>query len=116
MRRLIIVCLLLCCVAFVVLRRWIQVYPYPVGAGQSAKSPDGRYEASVLLMQDEKFFGSGRSWYEFRISGGKAQRLTTDRIPGPGFNPRSTNTVIIWSEDSSVARFVFPEVEIRLKP
>jgi hypothetical protein len=97
-------------------RRALEVWPYPIGTGDSQKSPDGRYEAFITDWHDESFFGNSRQWFEFEVRGGSPQRLSTDPILGPYFGSRSTNTVIVWADDSSVVRFVFPTTEIRMKP
>ena len=97
-------------------RRALQLLSYPIGTGDSKKSPDGRYEAFVTDWYDESFFGHSRRWFEFEVRGGSPHRLVTDSIPGPYFGSRSTNTVIYWADDSSVVRFVFPATEIRMKP
>jgi hypothetical protein len=117
-RGIIIACLFLAGVLLVFFagRRALVVMAYPIGTGESTKSPDGRYEAHVTDFYDESYFGNSRQWFEFRISGGSSHRLVTDPIPGPYFGSRSTNTVIYWSDDSSFVRFVFPAAEIRMKP
>lgn len=97
--------------------RGSRVISYPIGGGTSQKSPDGRYEAHVMNYYDENFWGNSRSWFEFEISGSSTKRLITDPIPGPAFGPRTGDiTNIFWAEDSSSVRFVFPEVEIKMKP
>ena len=110
---LVLVGLVLVCFAG---RRALHVAAYPIGTGDSAKSPNGRYEAFVTDWYDESFFGRSRHWFEFEVRGGSPQKLVTDPIPGPYFGSRSTNTVIFWADDSSVVRFVFPASEIRMKP
>lgn len=97
-------------------RRALQVMAFPIGSGESKKSPDGRFEAHVTDWYAESYFGQQRHWFEFKISGGRSPRLVTDPVPGPYFGSRSTNTVIEWAEDSSFVRFVFPTMELRMKP
>ena len=110
---ILIVILLLCGAGY---RAW-QVLPYPVGTGESKKSPNGRFEASATDYYDESFWGRSRHWFEFELLGGtKRQRVVTDPIPGPYFGSRSTHSVIFWADDSSSVRFVFPTVEIAMKP
>ncbi len=97
-------------------RVW-RILPYPVGTGESKKSPNGRFEALVTDYYDENFWGYLRRWFEFEIRGGAMkQHLVTDPIPGPYFGSRSAQSVVYWAEDSSSVRFVFPLVEIRIKP
>jgi hypothetical protein len=117
-RGVIIVCLVVAglLVVFFAGRRAVQVMAYPIGTGESKKSPDGRYAAHVTDWYDESYFGHTRQWFEFRVTGGSSQRLVTDPIPGPYFGSRSTNTIVYWADDSSFVRFVFPATEIRMKP
>jgi hypothetical protein len=89
---------------------------YPIGTGESKRSPDGRFEAHITDWYDESFFGTQRRWFEFEVTGGAYQKIVTDPIPGPYFGSRSTNRVIHWSDDSAVVRFVFPGREIRTVP
>jgi len=118
LRTVIIGCLIVAgmLVVFYAGRRALQVMAYPIGTGESKKSPDGRFEAHVTDWYDESYFGHQRQWFEFRVTGGSSQRLVTDPIPGPYFGSRSTNTVIYWSDDSAFVRFVFPATEIRMTP
>jgi hypothetical protein len=51
-------------------RRALEVLPYPIGTGDSKKSPDGRYEAFITDWHDESFFGRSRQWFEFEVRGG----------------------------------------------
>jgi hypothetical protein len=100
-------------------RRFVKVVGYPISSGDTAYSPDGRYKASVTDWYDESFFGHSRRGCEFEVRGGSRQRLVTDPIPGISdfyFTLRFTNSVINWAENSSAVTFVFPSVEIRMKP
>src|SRR5687767_12344279 len=103
-----IVCLLILAGVLLVFfsgRRALQVMAYPIGTGESKKSPDGRYEASVTDWYDESFWGHSRRWFEFKVIGGSSQPLVTDPIPGPYFGSRSAHEVIYWEDDSSFVKF-----------
>ena len=97
-------------------RRALHVMPYPIGTGETQKSPNGQYEASVTDWYDESYWGYSRQWFEFEVVGGTSKSLITDPISGPYFGSRSSHSVIHWKPDSSAVSFVFPSVEIRMKP
>jgi hypothetical protein len=97
-------------------RLW-RILPYPVGTGESKKSPDERFEASVTDYYDETFLGYSRRWYKFEVRGrGKVWGWTGDPVPGAVFGSRTPGTVIHWSPDSASVRFVFPGVEVVVTP
>ena len=98
-------------------RVW-RILAYPIGTGQKADSPDGRFSASVMSFYDEDFWGHSRSWFEFKLARKSdrnvIQSLVTDPIAGPYFGSRSTNSVISWSENSKTVNFVFPKVVLTM--
>ncbi|UCG47888.1 MAG: hypothetical protein JSU94_20715 [Phycisphaerales bacterium] len=98
--------------------RYISIIPENVGTGETAKSPNGRYEASAMEWHSESFWGRKRHWLRFEIkdvkSGAVVNTLETTPIEGPYFGSRSDHRVVFWSDDSREVRFVFPTVEIKM--
>ena len=118
MRRAIVILLLFAVVGigmFSVYRVW-RILPYPVGNSESKESPDGLAKASITDYYDESFLGHSRRWFEFEVkSQSGVERWISDPVPFAEFGSRSHNTVIHWSDDSSVVRFVFPKMQVEMK-
>ncbi|HEV2512885.1 hypothetical protein [Bosea sp. (in: a-proteobacteria)] len=101
--------------AALALFRWFETMP--VGTGETRRSPDGRYEASVMDYSARDFFtGAPRRWFAFRVNGpDTSYELTSTPLPGPYFGSRSSTSVIRWEPDSSAVRFVFSSSELQFK-
>lgn len=99
--------------------RFLQIFPYPIGTGEECKSPDGQFVASVTQYYDENFWGVSKSWVEFEIrrvgNNASVRKLITDPIAGAVFGSRTDTDVVFWSPDSKEVKFVFPEVQIKLR-
>ena len=107
--------LLLCAAGY----RYLQVLPYPIGTGEEARSPDGRYAAKITSLFDEDFWGHKHSWYEFELlhsTGARINLWKTDPIPFAHFGSRTGTNVVNWLDDSSAARFTLPGIEITMRP
>ena len=90
-----------------------------MGGGQHKDSPDGFYEAHASTLYDEDFWGYKKHYYEFSVipKGSTAimQTIRMDIMPGDsGFNMRTTNQVIQWTEDSTSVTFAFQNKEIKM--
>lgn len=81
------------------------VLPYPLGSGQYAKSPDGRYEAYAANMTDKYFWGGRREYYEFQIKDVQSRStLRTIRMTPPDREEIVDyygNTILTWASNSS---------------
>ena len=99
--------------------RYVQIFPYPIGTGDEAASPDGQFVGSVTEHYDENFWGVSKSWVEFEIrptgSTIPVRTLVTQPIPGAIFGSRTGTQVVFWSPDSKEVDFVFPGVQIKLE-
>jgi hypothetical protein len=99
--------------------RYVQVFPYPIGTGDEATSPDGQFVASVTQYYDENFWGVSESWIEFEISptrsGVPVRTLVTQPIPGAIFGSRTDTEVVFWAPDSKEVDFMFPGVHVKLE-
>jgi hypothetical protein len=97
--------------------RWLQIFPYPIGTGEEAKSPNGKYTAQITQYYDETFLGSSRSWVELEIKDMNEKRINfweTTPIPEAFFGSRTDTEVIFWADNSQNVRFTFPTTEITL--
>jgi hypothetical protein len=99
--------------------RYVQVFPYPIGTGDEATSPDGQFVASVTQYYDENFWGVSKSWIEFEISSARSgvpvRTLVTQSIPGAIFGSRTDTEVVCWSPDSKEVSFIFPGAQVKLE-
>ena len=95
------------------------ILPLPVGTGETRRSPDGKFEATVYDWFDEGFWGARRSWYAYDVrevgSGRVIERFTSDRLESPYFGSRSGHRVVMWAPDSATVRFAFSHVDIVVK-
>jgi hypothetical protein len=99
----------------IVIYRYISLLSGNIAMGEYSTSPNGIYEANVMNWHRESFFGTKRQWFEFTIVGkNQTQKFTTSPI-NDGFLESRQNKVIHWELDSSAVKFVFPEMEIRMK-
>ena len=107
--------LLLCAAGY----RYIQITPYPIGTGEEARSPDGRYTAHITAYYDKAFWGGESSWYEFELQDSNGEQVRfwkTDTIPHAFFGSRAEANVVRWLDNSTAARFTLPGIEITMKP
>ena len=107
--------LLICAAGY----RYFQVLPYPIGTGESAQSPDGRYTAKITAYYDNRFWGDKSEWYEFELRDSNGEQIRfwkTDPIPFVTFGSRTETNIAHWYEDSSAVRFNLPGIEITMKP
>ena len=88
----------------------------PVGTGEVRRSPDGRFEASVMDFFERSFLtGAPRRWFRIRLEGpGVLYDFTSLPLPGPPFGSRSSHSVVFWEPDSSAVRFAFSTATLRL--
>lgn len=102
-------------IAAAIFIRWVETQP--MCTGESGRSPNGLYGASVMECFDPPFFrGETRHYFEFSVSGpGVNHFLTSTAIPGPYFGSRSSHQVIFWDEKPAAVRFVFPSAELRFE-
>ena len=71
---------------------------------------------AIFSEYEESFFGQKKQWFEFKVIGNnQTQKFTTSPITKIFFGSRAGNQVIYWEPDSSAVKFVFPEMEIRVK-
>lgn len=96
--------------------RHIYVLTGNICTGEYRKSPDGVYQADVMDCYSESFFGQKKQWFEFKIIGNnQTQKFTTSPITKIFFGSRAGNQVVYWEPDSSAVKFVFPEMEVKVK-
>jgi hypothetical protein len=102
-RIIVVVCALVLVVGSTV--RAVMLLPYPVGSGQSVKSPDGQYEFYAGNMTDKTFWGGTRQYYRFEVRDLRQNRTIRSwelapprgEAPVPYYGP----TVITWSPNSA---------------
>ncbi|MFT4163491.1 hypothetical protein [Shinella sp.] len=80
-------------------------------------SPDGNYTAAIMDNFAEDFWtGRSRRWFTIRVERPDiAYEYKGSPLPAPYFGSRSSVSVIRWSPDSSLVRFVFPAAGLRFE-
>jgi hypothetical protein len=102
--------MVLCVVAALAVAAYRYIQTMPVGTGETAVSPDGRYTASIMDWTRRDYLsGAPQRWFEYQVKGqAGSYRVVTRPVEGPYFGSRSSQRVIRWREDSSAVDFVFP--------
>lgn len=90
--------------------RWSRTMGYPMGAGTSEPSPNGRYVAHASNMVDKNFWGTYRYYYEFEIRDSFGNTVHSTQVP-PSANPVDfyANGMITWAPNSASVSFGPPQ-------
>jgi hypothetical protein len=112
--QIIITIVLLVCV---VLRLGLMIDSVPGCCG--LESPDGLYMALASNMADEDFWGNTRQYYKFDLQKKNGEVIEgiilESKTAQEQIQLKSSQKVIIWSQDSTEVTFALENIELKLK-